>query len=154
MTNKNSKIQKLNNKFNPGRVEGEEESDNLDCIAALMPIDVPAPRGPIFVFGDFFLRKFYTVFDRDEKVVGIARANHKKVENVEKYFKDIVTPYDIESKNKNEISSLEEKSKNINAVIFKEGISGLRSSDVEVDLVKKLDEYPEFLEVEDIENYV
>ena len=41
-----------------------------------MPIDVPHPRGPIFVFGEYFLRKFYTVFDRDRNLMGFSVANH------------------------------------------------------------------------------
>jgi hypothetical protein len=57
-----------------------------------MPIDVPPPRGPIFVFGEYFLRKFYTVFDRDESVLGFALANQSQEEN--KNIKSIVTPYD------------------------------------------------------------
>jgi cathepsin D len=60
-----------------------------DCKPAFMPMDVPAPRGPLFVFGEFFLRKFYTVFDRDEKVVGLSLANHYKTTTY-----SIVTPYD------------------------------------------------------------
>ncbi len=61
---------------------------NEECQAAFMPIDVPAPRGPIFVFGEYFLRKFYTVFDRDEKVIGIALANHTNSTTL------VTTPYD------------------------------------------------------------
>jgi hypothetical protein len=61
-----------------------------NCRPAFMPMDVPAPRGPLFVFGEFFLRKFYTVFDRDEKVIGLSIANHDKTSSGRK----IITPYD------------------------------------------------------------
>lgn len=43
-----------------------------------MKLDVPAPKGPMFVFGDILLRKFYTVFDRDSNQVGIALAKDEK----------------------------------------------------------------------------
>jgi cathepsin D len=61
-----------------------------ECRPAFMPIDVPAPRGPLFVFGEYFLRKFYTVFDRDQKVVGFSLANHEKTNP----SMPIKTPYD------------------------------------------------------------
>jgi len=39
-----------------------------------MVLDVPEPKGPLFVFGDIVLRKFYSVFDRTKNRVGIALA--------------------------------------------------------------------------------
>jgi len=64
---------------------------NWECEAAFMAIDVPRPRGPILVFGEYFFRKFYTIFDRQENVIGFSESNHKKI-NIEKL--NLVTPYD------------------------------------------------------------
>jgi len=44
------------------------------CAPAFMALDVPPPRGPIFIIGDTFLRKFYTVFDRNQNKIGFALA--------------------------------------------------------------------------------
>ena len=46
------------------------------CSLALMTLDVPPPRGPLFIFGDPFLRRFTTVYDRDGPKVGFAVAKH------------------------------------------------------------------------------
>jgi hypothetical protein len=64
-----------------------------ECQPAFMPIDVPKPRGPIFVFGEYFLRKFYTVFDRDLSLLGFSEANHDHSMTYETK-NNIVTPYD------------------------------------------------------------
>ena len=45
------------------------------CKKAFMPLNVPEPRGPLWVLGDIFLRKYFVVFDRDSKRIGIALRN-------------------------------------------------------------------------------
>jgi len=47
------------------------------CSLSLMALDVPPPKGPLFIFGDPFLRRFLTVYDRDGPRVGFAVARHK-----------------------------------------------------------------------------
>jgi len=49
------------------------------CSVALMTLDIPPPKGPLFIFGDPFLRKFYTVYDREALKVGFALAAHPTV---------------------------------------------------------------------------
>jgi len=44
------------------------------CVVALMTLDIPPPRGPLFIFGDPFLRKYFTVYDRGNLRVGFAVA--------------------------------------------------------------------------------
>lgn len=46
------------------------------CEVSLMPLDVPPPNGPLFIFGDPFLRKYYTAYDRQSNQIGFATARH------------------------------------------------------------------------------
>jgi len=52
-----------------------------DCDVSLMNLDVPPPKGPLFVFGIPFLQKFYTVYDHANSRVGFATAKHAGVES-------------------------------------------------------------------------
>jgi len=47
------------------------------CSVALMKLDVPPPKGPIFIFGIPFLQKYFTVYDLPNRKVGFAVAKHR-----------------------------------------------------------------------------
>lgn len=46
------------------------------CISTFMPMDIPAPAGPLAILGDAFLRKYYSIYDLGSNTVGIALAKH------------------------------------------------------------------------------
>jgi hypothetical protein len=67
-----------------GKVLNLRPADYVDqgedgCSTSFMTLDVPPPKGPLFIFGDPFLRRFVTIYDMDGPKVGFAVAKHNDV---------------------------------------------------------------------------
>ena len=53
-------------------MQSNTESTGLKHCKPGLPLDVPPPRGPLWILGDLFMRKFYCIFDRANNRISLA----------------------------------------------------------------------------------
>merc|ERR1719253_2477014 len=80
------------------------DKEGGDCSFSIMSLDVPPPKGPLFIFGDPFLRRFVTIYDRRGPRVGFAVAKHGSMDGAQ--ASDIIS--DVKGAKKVKDSNLED----------------------------------------------
>ncbi len=55
-------------------------SSESECSVGLFPVDIDPPKGPLFILGTSFFKRYYTIFDLENNQVGFSRMERTKEE--------------------------------------------------------------------------
>lgn len=76
---KGKPTQRLYNDGTTSVMRTQSVRQDMRCVPSLMTLDLPEPLGPkLFIMGEPVLRKYYTVYDAHQKLVGFGRARHRQ----------------------------------------------------------------------------
>ncbi|XP_044133092.1 cathepsin E-A-like [Bufo gargarizans] len=56
----------------------EHAGNSPRCLTGFQPMDLSAKSGQLWILGDIFMSKFYSIFDRENDRVGLAKSRKKK----------------------------------------------------------------------------
>jgi len=59
------------------------EKSGTSCWPKISKLDLPPPTGPLMLLGEPFLKRYYTIYDRQALRIGVAMATHKTPSDVE-----------------------------------------------------------------------
>ena len=68
---------KLNKKEFVFEMRDKHSRKHKSCTPGMMALDVPKPRGPLWILGDLFMMKYFTQYSRAKNQVFIAEAHHR-----------------------------------------------------------------------------
>eukprot|EP00933_Yihiella_yeosuensis_P073066 TRINITY_DN81640_c0_g1_i1.p1 TRINITY_DN81640_c0_g1~~TRINITY_DN81640_c0_g1_i1.p1 ORF type:complete len:566 (+),score=130.06 TRINITY_DN81640_c0_g1_i1:120-1817(+) len=119
------------------------DKDGNTCAFSLMALDVPPPRGPLFIFGDPFLRRFVTIYDKSGPAVGFAVAKHSTMDSTQagKYIVNLGGVYGSEASHSNQDMFAHPISMNLAAGMMTDDPSSSSSSSA-MDSYDKKEESP------------
>lgn len=68
---------------------GKLNSNMANCALNIFPVDVKPPKGPLFILGALFFKKYYTIFDLENHQIGFSTLRSVSQTNYD--FEDYIT---------------------------------------------------------------